>query len=404
MEMQLRDKTMNLSATTTDLLYIQVLDNLARTIDNPSEMPFFNVPASGTAQLQQQVSATVTPGWGLFASTGALLFNSLTGAFSPSQIDQESWQVAPTGDPDRLALMHCAFLKATGHGGPGSETPLLEYYSARDGWVNIGIQQVEFSNSVWDMSREVRRRQNQALSTIPDMTCIQQYDWDLLRVTDKKYWKDHINPLTVSIDNFHKHAIHYLSYDQYFRLMLGIRLSTDPDYQRLLSKYAILVPPPSQTAMNLIVKSSSDAALSRETPAASGNFPDVPPNLLAEPEATAPSPYGSGAAGGGAGGGGGGSGSGGGGGAGAGAGGKAPLPIHIPYYTFLRPGWYCVGCKNNVPKDACFVGHHCNTYVWVTRYQMDGLNKFTLAILDFYNIGNTGGSNIPTPPPATLGR
>jgi hypothetical protein len=70
----------------------------------------------------------------------------------------------------------------------------------------------------------------------------------------------------------------------------------------------------------------------------------------------------------------------------------------------LRPGWYCVGCKNNVPKDACFVGHHCNTYVWVTRYQMDGLNKFTLAILDFYNIGNTGGSNIPTPPPATLGR
>lgn len=109
-----------------------------------------------------------------------------------------------------------------------------------------------------------------------------------------------------------------------------------------------------------------------------------------------------GAAGGGAGAGGGG-GSTPGGGAG-GAGGKAPLPIHVPYGSFIEPGWFHVGKKHDVPKNACFVGHNCDTYVWVMPDQLDGLNKFTLAIMDFSNIGNSGGSNIPTPPPATLGR
>jgi hypothetical protein len=45
MEHQLRDKSIKLTTTTTDLFFMQVLDNVARTIDNPSEMPYFDVPA-----------------------------------------------------------------------------------------------------------------------------------------------------------------------------------------------------------------------------------------------------------------------------------------------------------------------------------------------------------------------
>jgi hypothetical protein len=45
-------------------------------------------------------------------------------------------------------------------------------------------------------------------------------------------------------------------------------------------------------------------------------------------------------------------------------------------------GWYHVGCKKEVPKDACYVGCHGCTYVWVTAEGMNGLATFTMGALD----------------------
>ena len=45
-------------------------------------------------------------------------------------------------------------------------------------------------------------------------------------------------------------------------------------------------------------------------------------------------------------------------------------------------GWYGVGGKKDVPKDACYVGCHCGTYVWVTPGGMNELATFTLGALD----------------------
>ena len=61
---------------------------------------------------------------------------------------------------------------------------------------------------------------------------------------------------------------------------------------------------------------------------------------------------------------------------------KKPLPVKIDYQSFLKSGWFGVGKKKDVPKCACYVGHHCDTYVWVTRDHMDSLTRFTLAIMD----------------------
>jgi hypothetical protein len=44
--------------------------------------------------------------------------------------------------------------------------------------------------------------------------------------------------------------------------------------------------------------------------------------------------------------------------------------------------WYGVGGKKNVPKDACHVGCHGCTYVWVTPEGMNGLALFTMGALD----------------------
>jgi hypothetical protein len=49
---------------------------------------------------------------------------------------------------------------------------------------------------------------------------------------------------------------------------------------------------------------------------------------------------------------------------------------------FPRRGWYGVGGKKDVPKDACYVGCHGCTYVWVTAEGMNALATFTMAALD----------------------
>jgi hypothetical protein len=44
-------------------------------------------------------------------------------------------------------------------------------------------------------------------------------------------------------------------------------------------------------------------------------------------------------------------------------------------------GWFCVGRKRDVPKDACFVGHYCDNYVWVMPDHVEELSHFTLIVL-----------------------
>jgi len=45
-------------------------------------------------------------------------------------------------------------------------------------------------------------------------------------------------------------------------------------------------------------------------------------------------------------------------------------------------GWYYVGCKSDVPPNACYAGHHGPTYVWVMRDGREGLSRFTLTLID----------------------
>jgi hypothetical protein len=52
------------------------------------------------------------------------------------------------------------------------------------------------------------------------------------------------------------------------------------------------------------------------------------------------------------------------------------------YDCMLPRGWYGVGCKRDVPRDACYAAHHCDTYVWVLPDGIDGLTRFTITVLD----------------------
>ena len=49
--------------------------------------------------------------------------------------------------------------------------------------------------------------------------------------------------------------------------------------------------------------------------------------------------------------------------------------------AMIEPGWFQVGRKRDVPKDACYVGKCGHTYVWVGPEGRDQLTEFTLTVL-----------------------
>ena len=47
----------------------------------------------------------------------------------------------------------------------------------------------------------------------------------------------------------------------------------------------------------------------------------------------------------------------------------------------IQPGWFHAGRKRDVPKDACYVGHCGNVFVWVGPEGREELTEFTLTVM-----------------------
>ena len=47
----------------------------------------------------------------------------------------------------------------------------------------------------------------------------------------------------------------------------------------------------------------------------------------------------------------------------------------------IPTGWYCVGGKSDVPKEACYVGQFQQTYVWVLPHGVEAMSRFTMTIM-----------------------
>jgi hypothetical protein len=58
----------------------------------------------------------------------------------------------------------------------------------------------------------------------------------------------------------------------------------------------------------------------------------------------------------------------------------------------ITRGWYCTGRKKDVPRDACYVAHHGDVYVWVMPQGLEGLTRFTMTVIDLA----TGKPHAPT--------
>ena len=81
-----------------------------------------------------------------------------------------------------------------------------------------------------------------------------------------------------------------------------------------------------------------------------------------------------------------------GGGGATGADGGQHVPIEVLLSDVPPPGWYGLGCKNDVPEGACYVGRHGDRYAWVTANGVPGLARFTVAVLAVVKYQPGGGS------------
>lgn len=64
-----------------------------------------------------------------------------------------------------------------------------------------------------------------------------------------------------------------------------------------------------------------------------------------------------------------------------GGGGDRQVPIEVLLSDVPEPGWFNLGSKRDIPKDACYIGRCGDRYAWVTPEGMPGLSRFTVTVL-----------------------
>jgi hypothetical protein len=112
--MALRRESDKVSISVGDLYQQEVLDNLARFVDNYNAFPSFAYATQGAAILTDE--GTFGAGATLTHSSSATL--SLLG----SRTIQDSYTLTPVNDPRKLELMKCAFQRAVSSCGYGPES------------------------------------------------------------------------------------------------------------------------------------------------------------------------------------------------------------------------------------------------------------------------------------------
>ena len=60
---------------------------------------------------------------------------------------------------------------------------------------------------------------------------------------------------------------------------------------------------------------------------------------------------------------------------------RRQVPIEILLADVPAPGWFQVGGKKDVPKEACYVGRHGDRYAWVMPEGVRALSRFTVTVL-----------------------
>jgi hypothetical protein len=68
-------------------------------------------------------------------------------------------------------------------------------------------------------------------------------------------------------------------------------------------------------------------------------------------------------------------------------------------YNHIEPCHIHVGHRLDVPRDACYVGHHGHTYVWAMKDDMESLTNLTISVLAVAVADTAAQANRASKPP-----
>ena len=363
---QLCRNTVSQMETVHELQQQQVLDNLAMFVCNRDSYPYYTLVTSGNTQLTDSGTMAVTNSFGRVGL--AFLYTGLGINPSVQRQAQDVWQLNPINDSVKLTLMRCAYQRAVaGCFGESTDCPncrslFCGFYGAfvppptvtsitpDSGGANGG-ESVTITGTNLNCTQEVYFGRA-AVTSFDSVTP----NWIVLR-TPKMNIADLI-PRPKNKEN---------SGDQ----------SGEPAQHQKEN-----IPPPSPEPAQEKTTHPNPVDVYVVTPSGESNHCEFnyQTTEYAKGERTmtaAPA-----------------------------AGPQAP---HIPGIVTpecllkFKPGWFCSGQKHHVPKgNSCkFVGHYCDTYVWVPPSGVNELTQLTILIQDlaFYDFpagATPSGSRTPS--------
>jgi hypothetical protein len=112
----LKRTTVHQSESLTDLYQQQVLDNLAKFVQDPNALPEFALANSGTST----VADNAAQGASNLGFNGTGFNAAVVGLPSGQRTVTLGWTLTPINDPHKLALMRCAYQKAVAACGKGT--------------------------------------------------------------------------------------------------------------------------------------------------------------------------------------------------------------------------------------------------------------------------------------------
>jgi hypothetical protein len=133
---QLRTRTNDQAATIHDIHYQQVLNNLAMIIEEPGKLPYFCDPQTARTTITDIASINDGLGWSLITSAPAgvlslfdrFLFTSQSSTFAMGQNKAGEWDAVAVNDPDRLQLMRTMYRRVAGNGTDEDEQLFVGFY------------------------------------------------------------------------------------------------------------------------------------------------------------------------------------------------------------------------------------------------------------------------------------
>lgn len=137
----LKNNTNRTSATLSDILFGEVLDNVARFQNNPDTIATFAVATSGTVSVNDQFGFGISPTYSptLTAAQqggGALPILSLLFQTGLQRTLSENWSVTPVTDADSLRRLRCAYrLLVLGKAAPNyafCDQEMKDYFAGED--------------------------------------------------------------------------------------------------------------------------------------------------------------------------------------------------------------------------------------------------------------------------------